>query len=259
MMPFVVAKGCDIVVSIWVGYLMNAKGESFNMDSVDFKSLVVQVVGDYFGAKKKGMLLSQIGQALTKQGVDLHAALAGRRLSEFISKELSDSISLVVSPVDRKIVSAVPLASKSAASEVLKADLESPVVPIPRIAPAVWAAFTKPLQSGLVRLLDVERLSFSDSSETDVGGVAFCIREGDILEKGSALSRSQYEREVFQRIISWINGHGIDLVRVTAAGASLRQSNERKSLYESILDRLSEDQRKRVLLPLDVIELLSRR
>lgn len=58
---------------------------------------------------------------------------------------------------------------------------------------------------------------------------------------------------------AWLDKHGIEVERISASALAGRHSNIKMSLYDQLVDRLSEDQRRRVTLPLDVIEALSRR
>jgi hypothetical protein len=238
---------------------MNSEDNAVGVGSLDVKVLIVEIVEEFYRAKGRGLLLSQLGQALRKQGIDLQEALVGRRLSEFIEAELGAAISLVTSPVDRKVLSAIPLGAKAASAPVQKAAPEASSPAIPRIAPAVWAAFTKPIQPGSERVLDVDRLAFIDLPAAEAAGSAYCIPSSDVVVRKPGCSRADYEREVFGKISAWLGKHGIELERISASALAGRHSNIKMSLYEQFVDRLSEDQRRRVALPLDVIEALSRR
>lgn len=223
----------------------------------DFKTHVRELVESYFRDKGQGLLLSRLGQTLRTQGVDLSAALAGQKLSDFIEQELGDTISLSASLVDPKIVSAVPKGKQPAVAPA-KTVRAAAQPSIPRISPTVWAAFTKPLQDGHVRTLELAPPSFSDAPEVQGVVLPRSIQQQDLTQRAAGTSKVDYEQEVFTKISAWIKVHGVDLREITADTVSMRQANSKKSLFDQLFERLSEDQRRRVSLPLDVVETLLR-
>ncbi len=223
----------------------------------DFKTLVRYLVESYFRDKGQALLLSRLGQSLRTQGVDLQAALAGRKLSEVIEDELGDVILLTSSLVDPKIMSAVPKC-KQPAVVPSRPEPEPAQPPIPRVSPTVWAAFTKPLQDGQVRSLEIYPPSFTDVPESQGVLLRQCIQQKDLTLRAAGVTKSSYEQEVFSKISAWLATQDVELREITAETVSARHANSRKSLFDQMYDRLSEEQRKRVSLPLDVVESLLR-
>lgn len=224
----------------------------------DFKTHVRDLVESYFRDKGQGLLLSRLGQSLRSQGVDLQAALAGRKLSEVIEQDLGDVISLTTSLVDPKILSAVPKGEHLAPVTPPKPPPAPDQPSIPRISPTVWAAFTKPLPDGHVRILELAPPSFSDIPEAKGDLLQRCIQPKDLTTRDSGVSKSSYELEVFQKISAWLTAQGIELREITANTVSMRHAHSKKSLFHQLYERLSEEQRKRVSLPIDVVESLLR-
>lgn len=223
----------------------------------DFKTHVRELVESYFRDKGQGLLLSRLGQTLRSRGVDLQAALAGRKLSDAIEQELGDAIALTVSLVDPKIVSAVPKGKQPAVAPA-EAAPAPPQPSIPRISPTVWAAFTKPLEDGHVRTLELSPPSFSNVAEAQGVVLPRSIQPQDLTQRIAGTSKYDYEQEVFTKISAWIKTHGVDLREITADTVSMRHSSSKKSLFDQLFERLSDDQRKRVSLPIDVVETLLR-
>lgn len=232
--------------------------EAEPFETADFANQVRGLVESHFGETGQGLLLSRLGQTLRSRGIDLPAVLAGRKLSKFIEDELGDAVTLSASLADPKIVSAVPVGRQPPVNIKVKASVAEPTPSIPRISPTVWAAFTKPIPDGHLRTLELSPPSFSDVPQAQASALSQTISAEETTQRVPGDSKSAYEQRVFVHIKAWLEKHGVALKEITADGVSMRHAHSKKSLFNQILDRLNDDQRRRVSLPLDVIEALLR-
>ncbi len=229
--------------------------ESKNEQNINV--LIKDMVEKAFQASGQGVLLSRIGQGLRAQGVDVPALIGKRKLSDYIRSELSEEIALSTSASDPKVVSALP-AGKVPAAPTTPTDVKVTQPALPRIATTIWAAFTKPLAADQLRSLEIAPPSFVDlPNSAQFEHPIKALSHTDITLRDAGTSKADYEQKVFEKITGWLVKNGLSVQQVTADAVASRNVNTTKTILEQLCERLSEDQKKRVSLPLDVIERLS--
>ena len=125
----------------------------------------------------------------------------------------------------------------------------------PRLQPAFWAAFRKPLEEGVERyvVLGDRGARFVDvSTEHRPAGGVNVPREAIVGLDASA-------EETHDRVEKWIDGNGLD-VELFRDSARARDSRElpAKDLLGKIIGVLDTEDLQRISMPLDVIAKLRR-
>lgn len=240
-----------------------------NIEKLDaLKKDVVELVTEHWQTHQKAYLLSHLGKTLIGRGFDLQAVLAGRKLRAYISTELKDRLK-VLSPRNNQLkVGAVPTdADLSGGIDILFAPPNKSAKGddrIPSFVPAFWAAFTRPIPSGRVRTLSLApKIQFQDVSEaaaTNSGkktvGSEFVVLQGN-------LSNGEYSTAVYSSIKRWLTNNDIELAAVlsaspTSGGATAGGRADRSSLLEQMMAALTDEEMRRISLPLDIVARLAK-
>lgn len=233
------------------------------MSSVDptthFRNSVLDLVTTHFAQLGQGLLLSQLGMLLRNQGVDLGAALCGRRLSETIRTDFAEELKIVSGVADPKVLRVFPVGATAPTAPATTTDVLPGVATqssrLPRIAAGIWAGFVRPIPAGMQRQLVLDALEVEDvPTMVDAGG-ALLIRPEEVIPRRPDESVQDHANRVFASIKSWLARNSVDLDKILAKSAYRKPA---QSMLEQLLVALTPEQRKRVDLPLDIVETLLR-
>lgn len=220
-----------------------------------FKVAAAQIVEEFFETHKRGIHLSRLGQDLAKRGFALDVILGHRKLATFVDEELAGRI-VTIRGNSSTIVLAAPAApgadqSAQVVAEVNEVAFRSPVREARKYPPPLWAAFTNPLPVGMRRFVSLSpSIHFMDVQAGSVVPGAYELDEALIVSESAS---PETKGGVNSRIANWLNSIGF------AEGEIPKKNRSTGSLLTQLLGALSEDQKRRVQLPLDVVAVLFKR
>lgn len=218
----------------------------------DFLSAISREVAEHWKQFHEPLLLSRLGQNLARRGFDVQARLAGIRLSEVIRNHLADELRLQPTSPDSKVWAAMPADTGAVVAPklVLKPDEKQH---LPRVAAHVWAAFVRPLPVGSVREIELgDEPVFRDLPIDEASSGSLLVTSTDVIQRSSEEEAAPYYRRVYQSICAWAEANSIPIERVRADAQPSKRKPDR-SLLEAMISQLTDDQRRRVNLPLDVV------
>lgn len=234
------------------------------------KKFIFDLASATYEKGQKGLLLSRVGEIISKEHPELRGALGGRKLVEFIEKELADSVRIHTSPENR-IVKIILPATVSVNGDVMnfipvRADVSNLAVSPPRYNRAFWAAFSHTLTPGHTRLVGFEpQVHFED---IDGGAPAETSKKvipptsiTDIAIEPNSAKRIHIINE---KISGWLQENNVNVDAVLAKTENEQSSTKisglhKRSMLDLLLDALDDDELKRIQLPLDIVAKLNRR
>lgn len=228
-----------------------------------WKVVLRQVCQEAWDETGRAVLLSRVPSLLRNEGIDLAGLLAGRRLRPFLQTEGADAFQLLQSEANPIVWGIVPAAAeiKLPVDQYLQRADSTPAK-AQRFAPAVWKAFTTPVEPGFRRwLLDEPSPHFRDlpDGQTAEGGkeiqhhlIAGVPAGGEVdnARTLSAIARWSSEQRVDPSRLS------MDRKRVRASKPEGASSSSGTQLDE-LLGLFLPAELTRVSVPLDVIARLS--
>ena len=230
------------------------------------KQHIIDQVVQHWQEKKQILLLAQLGARLNREGLNLGEALGGRKLASFIEDELASNLSIMRLQAAPLTVGVVPRAV--AEGEGIPGYFASrryegsQPVEIPRIQPAFWAAFLKPLLPGMARKIELEpKIHWQDvPADTPDLATGKVIGE-EFMVNDKSLSPHEVSVQVFKSIENWLNVNSLTLDAVQekrdnqgAIDANIKAGGN--NLMARIISALSQEQLQRTQLPLDVVSKL---
>ncbi|MFM0029708.1 hypothetical protein PQR70_26070 [Paraburkholderia madseniana] len=240
-----------------------------NTEKLDaLKKDVVELVTEHWQAHGKAYLLAGLGKALIARGFDLQATLAGRKLRAYISTELKDRLK-VLSPRSNPLkVGAVPAgADLSGGVDILFTSPSKPAESdghVPSFVPAFWAAFTRPIPTGRIRTLSLApKIQFQEVSEAAANSSGKKTVSPEFVVSPGSLSNGEYRTAVYSNIRRWLTDNDIELTAVlagsSAAGSMAAEGRVASgSLLEQMMAVLTDEELRRVSLPLDIVARLAK-
>lgn len=216
-----------------------------------------ELVEAHWNQKHTAMLLSTLGHQLSARGLDVPKLLQGRKLSEAL-RDGADQLSVQRVREDSPIMGVLPKSAGGQAATAL-AELASSRTgathDLPRLSPVIWAAFTKPLAAGKARFIRLEPLNFVDEAR---GAEAneLVVTSSEIMLRGD-LAAAEHSQKAFDSVKEWASHNGVPFEsllfgRPTKATSSINT----KSALERMVAVLSHEQKKRLMLPMDIVETL---
>lgn len=222
----------------------------------EFRAFVKKKVREHFEREKAGMLLQNLGWAIFKERPELRAVLGTQKLKPFLKSHMSADVDVLPSPVRPLDSWAFPAGLGLDPSDELlfRATAVRPSEQRLRYHPAVWSAFTKPLEPGRRRLLWLEpEPRFNDQEPTQQPP-----HPGSLVVNVPAVdpTSESFLEEIHASIARWTqeNELGYDKVAPRKSDPP-RQST---SLLDAILSTLDDGDLRRCTLPLDIVRKLLR-
>lgn len=226
-----------------------------------FGNEIVNIVTERFHATRQVVLLSLVGQALSKQGLEVRKVLGEQRLADFIRTNLSDRLAILSLPADPKIVAAYPSGvdlgteidplGSSAVRPALRAT--ETVSRKERIKREVWFAFSHRLapENGRVLRLSpiIEYVDYPRDGEPPIG---YQIDNDMIVPPGSMVT-SDRNNTIYSNIVNWATKNNIELSDIFERETE-RRSN--RSVLDVLLTSIPESDLSRISMPLDIVNRL---
>lgn len=212
------------------------------------------------------VLLSRVPSLLERGGFEPEAILQGRKLRPLLEVQAAEQLKLVQSEINRIIWGIVPANAQLVEpyhKYFRRATADRPV----RFAPAVWRAFTAPIDAGRRRWLFSEpTVHFDDRSAGDPGDGGYEVPSRSIMMPENNGGRSDhFSSKVTAAIYAWANESSVDVSQFSLgrrSGSATKpglspQAGSVPSSASTALDRLLEllqpAEMTRISLPLDVI------
>lgn len=230
------------------------------MRKILLQNEIKRFVNERFEETRRIVLLSLVGQSLSRDGIDVKGILHEQKLADFIRDSLSDSLSLVALPTDPKVIGAYPIGVDLASeidpfgTEKRKpiSDDKNNVVRLERIKREVWAAFSHRLSSTHQRAFRLKPIpEYIDFEETEDRPNGYPIPRDLIVPPGG--DPSTRNAEIFKNISAWSANSGIPFSDLLD---DLHPRRPSKSALDVMLSSLGESDLARISLPLDIVNKL---
>lgn len=245
---------------------MNALiNEQFNT----LKEFIADLANTTYRKEGKGLLLSQVGDIISKEHPELRSVLGDRKLVQFVEEEFTDSVQILTSP-ENSIVKVILPASVPVNENVMQFFPQrvptKSLVRMPRYNRAFWAAFSYPLSEGYTRLVGLEPQVHYEDIKGDAPAATHkkVVPRGSIIDTATEPDPGKRIQRINEIINDWLktNAVSIDIVEANVEKelASARLSGSNKgSLLEVLIAALDDADLKRIQMPLDVVAKLQRR
>lgn len=231
------------------------------------KKFIADLANTTYSKDGKGLLLSQVGDIVSKKHPELRKVLGSRKLVGFIEAELTDSVRILTSP-ENHIVKVILPASVAVNEDVMqffpqRDAISSPVRKL-RYNRAFWAAFSHPLTEGYTRLVGFEpQVHYEDiKSDAPVTTLKKVVPHELIVDEATEPDLAKRTQRINEIINDWLqtNDVSIDVVEAkTEKESAFPGSKNKGSLLEVLLAALDDADLKRIQMPLDVVAKLQRR
>lgn len=207
-------------------------------------------------SRNEGVLLARIGDEIRRLPPELtRAELRGRKLAQFIREELDHEISLHTFGEGDVVRLALP--------KKVGADVHAGREYVPESAPtrkaaaasgvtgAVRLAFSRELEPGKQRVLYLSpKPRFDDIEDgAPIPPGAFCINRDLIVAEGEA--DEEHLRKVLTNISAWRERLGVGLDVISTSTKADEQGS--RSILDLMLGQLTDAEKKRIQLPLDIV------
>lgn len=230
------------------------------------KQRIIDLVVQQWQGKRQILLLAQLGAQLNREVPSLGEALSGRKLTSFIEDELASNLSIMR-------LRANPLTVGVAPKEVAEGEgipgyfasvrhEGSQQVEFPKIQRAFWAAFLRPLPSGMVRKIEFEpNIHWKDIPADAPDLEATKVIDQAFIVDDTGLSPNEVSVQVFNSIKKWLSANSValDTVQEKKGHQGAIDANAKadgNNLMARIISALSQEQLQRTQLPLDVVSKL---
>lgn len=219
------------------------------------KDMILRMIDEAW-SRHEGVLLARIGDEIRRLPPELtRAELMGRKLAQFIREELGQEISLHTFGEGDVVRLALP--------KKVGADIHDGRKYFPEPAPArkaaaasgvtgaVRLAFSRELELGKKRVLHLSpKPRFEDIEDgAPIPSGAFLINRDLIVSEGAA--DEEHLRKILGNIATWREDLGVGL-EVISTSTKADEKNS-CSLLDMLLEQLTDAERKRVQLPLDIV------
>jgi hypothetical protein len=231
------------------------------VSSTSLKEKAIELVTDYWRKFNAAYLLSALGPALTRSGYNHRLILGERKLSDFITEDCRDVLQIVKNPSDPLVLGVIPAHVTISPEHAPSLFLRRPDVP--RFPKGVWSAFLVELKPRFRRYVNTTPpYNFEDVPE-------FNPPPGpEYVEVDRKHIRQPYEdfvpsEKTLERIQQWAMEKLIDVRQIELVSSSRHEavdhatSGPARSMLEAIYAVLSEEERRRLSIPLDIMKKLS--
>ena len=223
---------------------------------------VSQIIEERWGKHERATKLNELGSQLHKE-FDLEAEMRGAKLLPFLRFRASELIDLVQKPGDELVWGAVPkgkldisdVAAMEKAFQATHSDRQ------PRIDTSalnfdrtIWAAFSKPLAVNAKRALKITKpfqfIDYQMDGDIPDGYLDISGKTKHLL----GIDRSIADASIVKLAITeWAEGANLEISDFTYIK---ERDFKNKSVLISLIDRLDNDELKRVSMPLDLVKKL---
>ncbi|MDZ7920392.1 hypothetical protein [Rhodoferax sp.] len=233
--------------------------QSISTDANALKTFLVEHVRKHYAQTNEDLLLANVGWALNNQRPELREKLGRRTVGQFIRRELSEQLDMprnLGNPTEQYVYlkgqadASVPSSTRGATTAAATS------VKSRKYAHAVFLAFTRPVTPGYKRFLMLgDPIHFRDIlDDAEAPGEGVEIESTLIVPPSAGQSKAEVLQELNKQVDHWLRQNGLQLNCVLEQSklASADGGNH-ISLWDLLLASLTEAERKRIQLPLDII------
>ena len=223
----------------------------------DVLDRVAEVVSERFEQTRKVVLLSYVGQLLSREGFNVAQISGDKGFAQFLRDHASDAIEIVALPNDPKNLAAIPAGT----------DLTKEIDPFgsqsrkrersdtrkhskSRINKGLWFSFSHELTAGCQRYVMLQPTVRYEDFPDGQDGDGILVPSDKIIPSGT-LDKEERDEAIYKNILEWAGEHKINLDLLSDAP---RVSSKRKSLLDHFLDTIPDDELVAVQLPMTVVK-----
>ncbi len=209
---------------------------------------LAEVVESYWGDQREPLLFSKVPFLLKERGIDFKEISNGVSLKNAVLLAQNERIRAIQNPDDTKIWAIVPSSEVSSATELfgkLRRASAPRTKDSARIDRSIWAAIAKPLTND-------KRYVFRDGEHYRFRDVA----DGDAIEESwlnvpnrliGIDGQTLDNEDILERVYKWADSHSIphSELAINTDGESAGGL--------AVFARLSEEDQKRIALPMDIV------
>ena len=218
---------------------------------------VTSLVSERFERTRKVVLLSYVGQVLSREGFNVAQISGDRGFAQFLRDHASDSIEIVALPNDPKNLAAIPigidlaieidpfgkLSKRNERSSTGKHDKS-------RINKGLWFSFSHALAEDCERYVTLQPVVRYQDHPKEEGGDGILVPSDKIIPSGT-LEKEERDEAIYKNILEWAGEHKVNLNLLTDVP---RGSSKRMSLLDHFFDAIPEDELVSVQLPMNVVK-----
>lgn len=204
---------------------------------------------------KEGVLLARLGDEVHRLSPELvRAELKGRALAQYIREELHEDIELYKSEKDKVVRLALPRSAAVPPEEAAKyfptATPTRKAAAASGVTGAVRLAFSRELPAGKKRVLYLTpKPRFTDIDADAVVPTEAASVPSDLIMPGD-MNDEEHLRKVLANIAAWRTRLGLD---IDAVSKTKTEGHGSMNLLDLLLGQLTDVEKKRVQLPLDIV------
>ncbi|CAB5695330.1 hypothetical protein [Comamonas aquatica] len=223
------------------------------------KAFILEHVRKHYAQSGEDLLLSNVGWALSNERPDLRPHLGRRPVGHFIRHEMTDQLDAPPNPSNPTAAYVYLKGQQTKPQTLTPTQVTTTVTEVSvkrrKYAHAVFLAFTRPIMSGFKRYLVLTgTLHFRDvaaGEEAPAGSRP--IDTSLIVTPSAGQPKAEVQEWLDQRIDQWLHQHKLPLELVVEQPGTTRSAAKGRSLWDIFLAALSEPERKRIQLPLDIV------
>src|SRR6516165_4863981 len=206
---------------------------------------------------RKALLLSQIPGLFRQAGIDSEEVIANRSLREALATEGGEKLRLIFDPDHPMVWGVVPASANLAPEEQRAAFRRDPSkpAPLPRFKRPFWMAFIKRIEDGQRRFVQLNDGGFLDLPKTTMPPPnSREILLTDLVNE-ERLKDATKDEYIYERVKQWLQRNQLKREDFYV-GAQAVQDESSSSLR---LDKLSEADLQRIMVPMAIVMKLLRR
>ena len=217
---------------------------------------IVRWVEEYWTEHEKPLLLSQLGGLENGEIATLTKQESGS-LKAYLREHLEDRVRVIQHSSKFAVIGAIPAQAKIAediSDDELIHRTSSPLTKhVAHYLPSVWRAFRKPIEDSKRRYLSVKApFHFVDGTEEGKPEGLVEVDREFVAETNSD------PIEIERKILSWVEGNKLEISLFQSKRRLSGQQLPANDLLSKLLVSLSEEDLRRISMPLDIVRKLRR-
>jgi hypothetical protein len=223
------------------------------------KAFILEHVRKHYAQSGEDLLLSNVGWALNNERPDLRPHLGRQPVGHFIRREMADQLDAPPNPSNPTAPYVYLKGQQTKPQTLTPAQATTTVTKVAvkrrKYAHAVFLAFTRPIMSGFKRhLVLTGTLHFRDVADSDEAPAdSRPIDASLIVTPAAGQPKAEGQESLDQCIDRWLHQHNLPLELLLEQPSTTRSAAKGRSLWDIFLAALSEPERKRIQLPLDIV------
>lgn len=229
------------------------------MESLDNQDQVILFILNFILKNEKNKVhLSQIGLELNKSIPNFKKLLNGQKLVEFVTQHMSKFVSITTNPDDNitKYITIPDINAIPSAYKVYLSESQTDKGIIPSYLRSIWFTFSRPLAESKVRILQFgEKTLFEDYDS-----IPDPLNKNSFVVDRSYINTFRDDYLTHNNITRWAKENQINISSlIYNENISNRPDHNSKitqSIFEKMIECLSDDDLKRITMPLDIAKKL---